>query len=52
MRHPCHVMLCGRVQAANAHGCTAAESFNVQTLVFSYSYLHRQASPPETLVVK
>ena len=24
----------------------------VQTLVFSHSYLHRQVSPPETLVVK
>ena len=24
----------------------------VQTLVFSLSYLHRQLSPPETLVVK
>ena len=24
----------------------------VQTLVFSLSYLHRQVSPPETLVVK
>ena len=24
----------------------------VQTLVFSRSYLHRQVSPPETLVVK
>ena len=26
--------------------------FIVQTLVFSLSYLHRQVSPPETLVVK
>ena len=26
--------------------------FIVQTLVFSRSYLHRQVSPPETLVVK
>ena len=38
----CIVLLyCGRVLAANA-----------QTLVFSRSYLHRQVSPPETLVVK
>ena len=39
------------VPAANAPGSPAAEGL-VQTLVFSRSYLHRQVSPPETLVVK
>ena len=42
-----HVLYCGRVPAANAPEGTA-----VQTLVFSRSYLHRQVSPPETLVVR
>ena len=39
------VGLCNRVPTANVPGF-------VQTLVFSRSYLHRQVSPPETLVVK
>ena len=47
-----YVILRGRVRAANAPGCTAAERLIVQTLVFSRSYLHRQMSPPEILVVK
>ena len=29
-----------------------SRKFIVQTLIFSLSYLHRQVSPPETLVVK
>ena len=45
-------MYCGTVQGANAPGCTAAEGLLYKPLVFSHSYLHRQVSPPETLVVK
>ena len=33
-------------------GCTVAEGLLYKTVVFSRSYLHRQVSPPETLVVK
>ena len=47
-----NTILCGRVPAANAPGCTTAEGLLLQTVVFSRSYLHRQVSPPETLVVK
>ena len=46
------VMLCGRVQAAKAPGCTAAEGLLYKPWSFSRSYLHRKVSPPETLVVK
>ena len=46
------VLYCGRVPAANAPGCTAAEGLLYKPLVFSRSYLHCQVSPPETLVVK
>ena len=40
------VLYCVRVPAANAAGCTAAEGLLYKT------YLHRQVSPPETLVMK
>ena len=46
------VLYCGRVPAANAPRMHCSRRLIVQTLVFSRSYLHRQASPPETLVVK
>ena len=46
------VLYCGRVQAANTPGCTADQRLIVQTLVLSRSYLHRQVSPPETLVMR
>ena len=42
----CIELYCSKVPAANAPGCI------VQTLVFSLSYLHRQVSPPATVVVK
>ena len=41
-----------RVPAANAPGCTAAEGLLYKPLSFSRSYLNRQVSVPETLVVK
>ena len=44
-------MLCGRVPAANAPDALQHKAY-CTTLVFSRSYLHRQVSPPETLVVK
>ena len=47
-----YVMLCGRVPAANAPRMHCSLRLIVQTLVSSRSYLHRQVSPPETLVVK
>ena len=43
---------CGRVPAANSPGMHRSLRLIVQILVFSLSYLHRQVSPPETLVVK
>ena len=43
------VLYYGRVPAASA---PCSRRLIVQTLVFSRSYLHHQASPPETLVVK
>ena len=43
---------CGRVPAANFPGMHRSLRLIVQILVFSLSYLHRQVSPPETLVVK
>ena len=46
------VLYCGRVPAANAPWMHCSRRLIVQTLVFSRSYLHRQVSPPETLVVK
>ena len=45
-------LYCGSVPAANALGCTAAEGLLYKPWYFSRSYLHRQVSPPETLVVK
>ena len=45
-------MYCGRDTAANAPRMHCIRRLIVQTLVFSRSYLHRQVSPPETLVVK
>ena len=46
------VLYRGRVLAANAPGCTAAEGLLYKPWSFSLSYLHGQVSPPETLVVK
>ena len=46
------MLYCGRVPAANAPQMHCSRRLIVQTLVFSRSYLHRQVSPPETLVVK
>ena len=46
----CIVLYCGRVPAANAPGRTAAEGLLYKP--FGRFYLHRQVSPPETLVVK
>ena len=46
------VLYCGRVPAADALRMHCSLRLIVQTLVFSRSYLHRQVSPPETLVVK
>ena len=46
------VLYCGRVPAANAPRCTVAEGLLYKPLIFSRSYLHRQVSPPEALVVK
>ena len=46
------VSFCGRVPAANAPGMHCSRRLIVQTLFYSRSYLHRQVSPPETLVVK
>ena len=46
------VLYCIRVPAANAPRMHCSRRLIVQTLVFSHSYLHRQVSPPETLVVK
>ena len=48
----CILLYCGRVPAANAPRMQCSRRLIVQTLVFSRSYLHRQVSPPETLVVK
>ena len=48
----CIVLYCGRVPAANAPRMHCSRRLIVQTLVFSRSYLHRQVSPPETLIVK
>ena len=50
----CIVLYCGRVPAANVPGCTAAEGllYKPWSLVVPSSYLHRQVSLPETLVVK
>ena len=39
-----YIMLCGRVPAANVPGCTANPGLN-------RSYLHREVSPPQLLVV-
>ena len=51
--HYCEIVLyCGRVPAANAPGCTAAECLLYRPCSFSRSCLHRQVSRPETLVVK
>ena len=41
-----------RVPAANVPSMHCSRRLIVQTLVFSRSYLYRQVSPPETLVVK
>ena len=48
----CIVLYCGRVPVANAPRMHCSRMLIVQTLVFSRSFLHRQVSPPETLVVK
>ena len=48
----CIALYCGWVPAAKAHRMHCIRRLIVQTLVFSRSYLHRQVSPPETLVVK
>ena len=46
------VLYCGRVSTANAPRMHCSRRLILQTLVFSRSYVHRQVSPPETLVVK
>ena len=46
------VLYCDRVPAANAPGMHCSRRLIIQTLVFSLSYLHRQVSPSETLLVK
>ena len=46
------VLYCGRIPAANGHRMHCSRKLIVLTLVFGHSYLHRQLSPPETLVVK
>ena len=46
------VLYCGRVPAVNARWMHCSLRLIVQTLVFSRSYLQRQVSPPDTLVVK
>ena len=48
----CIVLYCSWVPAASAPGCTAAEGLLYKPWFFSRSYLNRQVSPPETLVVK
>ena len=50
--YDCIVLYCGRVPAANAPRMYCSRRLILQTLVISHSYLHRQVSPPETLVVK
>ena len=44
------IVYCGRVPVANAPRMHCSRRLIVQTLVFSRSYLHRQVSPPDTLV--
>ena len=47
------VLYCGRVPATNAPGCTAPDGLLYKPWFLAVrSYLHRQVSPPETLVVK
>ena len=46
------VLYCGRVPAANVPRMHCSRRLIVQILIFSRSYLHRQVSQPQNLVVK